>query len=206
MRTVGRKPPWHPVFAIVAIAGGVVGATMIGGPPAGMGASFIAAATIVTIAARAKPEGTISVESGPSNRILVLACAALDQPHALEPIHAAAATALAGEPEALVVAPASVGRLASITSDIRAGQVSAAERLAVALAGFAAADIEATGRVGDSDPLAAAEDALRTWPAGQVVFIHDAADDRAARAAAALGKRSPVPVRVVRMDPEPGVR
>ncbi len=198
MGAVGRTSPWYPIVAVVAIATTIVGATMLGGPPAGMAASFACAATIVVIAARAKPDAAIEADPGPANRILVIACTPLDHPEALAPIVAEARDATPpGSAEALIVAPAAMGRLASWTSDVAAGRVAAAERLVVALAGLAAAGLEATGRVGDADPLLATEDALRSWPAGSVLFIHDFADERAAIAAGEISRRASVPVRGV---------
>jgi hypothetical protein len=183
---------------VVAISVAIVGATMVGGPPAGMAASFLSAATIVIVAARARPDTSIEAEPGPDNRILVIACSPLDRPEALAPILAAAEGVVAdATPQALIVAPAATSRLASWTSDLQAGRVAAAERLAVALAGLAAAGVDATSRVGDADPRLAAEDALRTWPAGRVVFVHDAGDERAAAAASEVRRRALVPVRVV---------
>src|SRR5258706_312295 len=72
MRAGGRTQPLYPIAAVAAIAVTIVGATMIGGPPAGMAASFVCAATIVTLAAPAKPDAAIRADPGPDNRILVI--------------------------------------------------------------------------------------------------------------------------------------
>jgi hypothetical protein len=190
----------YPIVAVVAISVWIVGATMLGGPPAGMAASFVSAATIVILAARARPDTSIEADPGPGNRILVIACTPLDRPEALESIVTLAQVSDPAGAQALIVAPAAMGRVASWTSDLAAGRVAAAERLVVALAGLAAAGVDAIGRVGDTDPLMATEDALRTWPAGKVLFIHDFADERAAAAAAEVSRRAMVPVRVVALS------
>ncbi len=93
-----------------------------------------------------------------------------------------------------------MGRLASWTSDLQAGRLAAAERLVVALANLAAAGLDARSRVGDSDPILATEDAVRSWPAEMIVFFTDRDDERGARAARDVSRRATVPVRHVVID------
>lgn len=68
-----------------------------------------------------------------------------------------------------VVAPALNGRLRHYVSGVDDAVRAATERLARALHHLHAEGVEATGEIGDSDPLIAAEDALRTFPAELVV-------------------------------------
>jgi hypothetical protein len=196
-----RSPlrPWHLPIAVAGIAVPIIAATIFGGPPGGLAAAFVAAATIVFLAARATPREPIEVARGEAGgaRVLVLACAAVDAPPAVDAV--AAATHAVGEeaegdPEVLVVAPATGSRLAHWLSDLEPARVAAQERLAVSLAGLAAGGLDARGRVGDPDPVVAIEDSLRLFPAGHVVFVHDVDDERAQAAAAEVRERLSLPV------------
>jgi hypothetical protein len=105
--------------------------------------------------------------SGDSYRVLVVADASLGAsafrneigPHS------------GGRPlEALVVAPALRSRLAHWTGD-DASREDAETHLAETLDGLAAAGVSARGTVGADDPIQAADDALRTFGADEVVFV-----------------------------------
>ena len=69
------------------------------------------------------------------------------------------------------VAPAINAPVAHWLSDLRKARFDAQRRLAVSLASLAAAHVDARGQVGDSDPVQAVEDTLRTFPAQEVVFV-----------------------------------
>ena len=92
----------------------------------------------------------------------------------------------------LVVAPARSGMLARWTDDLESARFESQRGLAVSLATLAAAGVEAEGRVGDGDPLRAAEDALRTYAATEVVVVAAAGSSRAAASesssAASIGR------------------
>jgi hypothetical protein len=99
--------------------------------------------------------------------------------------------------EVLVVAPALNGRVAFWSSDEDRARRAAAQRLARSLEALAAAGVAASGHVGDPNPLLAIEDALRTFPAEEIVVVtppehraHWLAHEIAARARA----RFPHPV------------
>jgi GABA permease len=72
--------------------------------------------------------------------------------------------------EVLVVAPALNGRLAHWSSDDRRARREAEQRLEVCLASLQAVGLVAKGRVGDADPLLAIEDALRLFPANEILI------------------------------------
>ena len=73
--------------------------------------------------------------------------------------------------EVFVVAPALAGsRAAHWASDIDDGIALARERLQASLAGIARLGLSAEGEIGDSDPNLAIEDALRHFPADEVVI------------------------------------
>jgi hypothetical protein len=199
---------WHLPVAVVGIAVPIIAATMFGGPPAGLGAAFLVAATIVFLAVRATPREPIEVARGDGDRarLLVIACTALDEPFAVASIAAAVAELAGGAPsttDLLVVAPAAGSRLAHWLSDLGRARLEAQELLALSLAGLAAGGLDARGRVGDPDPVVAAEDALRTFPADGVVFVGEVEDDRVAGAAADVRDRLSIPVRHLALGAAP---
>jgi hypothetical protein len=200
--------PWHLPVAVVGIAVPIIGATMFGGPPAGLAAAFVVAATIVFLAARATPREPIEIARGDGDRprLLVIACTALDEPFAVESIAAAAEDVAQDSPlatDVLVVAPAAVNRLAQWLSDLGRARLEAQELLAVSLAGLAAGGLDARGRVGDPDPVVATEDTLRTFPANALVFVGEIEDERIAEAAADVRDRLAIPVRRLALGPTP---
>ena len=73
------------------------------------------------------------------------------------------------EAEALVVCPALASRLSYWLSDVDGARAKAARRLADSLAALAALGIQSEGRVGDPDPVQAIQDALRTFPADEII-------------------------------------
>jgi hypothetical protein len=197
---------WHLPVVVIGISVPIIAATMAGGPPAGLGAAFLVAATIVYLAVRSAPREPIEVAGSDraGARVLVIACAAVDEPRAAEAIVTAAAEAGAddaAEAEVLVVAPATGSRLGHWLSDVGPARLGAQERLAVSLAGLATAGVDARGRVGDPDPVVATEDALRTFPAGAVVFVSELDDERAHEAAEDVRDRGRLPVRHLAMGP-----
>jgi GABA permease len=73
-------------------------------------------------------------------------------------------------PHVRVVVPAVNTTIRHWTSDEDRARVAAQARLDQALAGLQAAGIRADGEIGDDDPLQAAEDALRTFGADEIVI------------------------------------
>ena len=67
-------------------------------------------------------------------------------------------------PAVLVLAPALNSTVSHWLSDLRRARLAAQERLAVSLAVLATANVEARGRVGDTDPIQATEDACARFP------------------------------------------
>jgi hypothetical protein len=72
--------------------------------------------------------------------------------------------------EVLVVCPALTGRLRRWFSDVDHGVANASQRLEVSLAELAKLGVVAAGQIGDSDPLQAIDDALRVFPADEIVI------------------------------------
>jgi hypothetical protein len=72
--------------------------------------------------------------------------------------------------EVLVVTPALNSPLRHWTSDEDAARAAAHERLEASLRRLRSLDVQARGEVGDSDPLQAIEDALRTFGADEIIL------------------------------------
>ena len=70
----------------------------------------------------------------------------------------------------LVVAPALTSHVRHWTSDIGPGREAAQARLDETLAALRGGGIEATGQIGDAEPLQAIEDAMRTFGADEIVI------------------------------------
>lgn len=75
-----------------------------------------------------------------------------------------------GSTEVLVVAPALNSRLRHWSSDTRAAEDAALERLRICVERLSARGIQAEGAIGDSDPLQATLDALHLYLADEIVI------------------------------------
>jgi hypothetical protein len=75
-----------------------------------------------------------------------------------------------GLAEVLVVCPALNSRIRTWMSDEDGARAAAQARLDESLAALAAVGVRASGQIGDGDPLQALEDALRTFPADEIVI------------------------------------
>lgn len=172
---------------VLAIAVPIVAAFRFGGPPGGLAVGALAVAAILFLAARAKFDEPIEVASAPPDRyaMLVVLESPLEDPRlagAIEEIAMAGARATksgAGRrPEVLLLAPAMNSAVRHWLSDLRSARFDAQRRLTLSLATLASADIDARGAVGDSDPVQAVEDTLRTFGAQEVVFVTTPGDGR----------------------------
>lgn len=97
------------------------------------------------------------------NRILVIANETVESELLAHAIRAKEAS------QVLIVAPALNGRVRHWTSHDDAAHAAADERIRRSLDRLAASGIPANGMVGDADPLQAAADALRVFPAEELV-------------------------------------
>ena len=70
----------------------------------------------------------------------------------------------------LVVAPALTSAIRLWASDVDHGREEAQQRLEESLARLSALGVDARGEIGDSDPLQATEDALRTFGANEIII------------------------------------
>jgi hypothetical protein len=119
-----------------------------------------------------------------------------------EPINAELLRSVTGElpddAEVLVVSPATTrSGLRFWVSDVDEAIAHAEQVQAETVERLEEAGVDAAGAVGDSEPLQAVEDALRTFPADRVVVIEHERDERDYREddlAAAVRERFGVPV------------
>lgn len=70
----------------------------------------------------------------------------------------------------MVVCPALVARIRHWLSDVDRAREQATDRLVASLAALTTDGVRASGQIGDSDPVQAIEDALRTFPADELVI------------------------------------
>jgi hypothetical protein len=191
---------------VLAIAVPIVAAFRFGGPPAGLAAGAVAAASILVLAAAASFDEPMEVAAAPADHyaMLVVLESAVEDPHLageIEEIATAGAKATrsgAGRPEVLLLAPAMNSAVRHWLSDLRRARFDAQHRLTLSLATLAAADLDARGAVGDSNPVQAVEDTLRTFGAQEVVFVTPPGDGRDVEH---VRRRLDRPVRVLEAQP-----
>jgi hypothetical protein len=140
----------------------------------GVGAVGLAAVIVASVVSMRRPRHPVTapplpprVEDG-IHRVLVIADEACD-PGAL-----GATFAGNGRSAALVVAPALGSRTARWTNDEHAYR-EAQEHLDATVRALSELGVDARGHIGSHDPLQAADDGLREFPADEIVFaVHDA--------------------------------
>jgi nucleotide-binding universal stress UspA family protein len=116
-----------------------------------------------------EPEATkVTLLGGPDERrVLVVANETVGGEELLSTI---STLALSQQTRFLVVCPALNSRLKTYTSDEDPARAAAQQRLDVTLARLASVGIEASGEVGDGDPLVAVDDAVRTFGPNEIVI------------------------------------
>ena len=129
-------------------------------------------------------ETTTATPSG-ERRVLVIVNDTVDGPALLD--------AIGGDPvnagtKVYLVAPALNSRIRHWVSDEDEARRSAEERLRSCLAELGSVGIEATGTVGDPEPLQAIEDSLRAFPADEIIVTFAA--PKRARLPADLAERA----------------
>ena len=136
-----------------------------------LGIALLVALVGATVVFMRQPRGPRLEEAPPASardagrqRVLLVVDAACSQQDLAEFASAA------GNPEFFVVAPAVSSRVARWTGDERS-YAHAQEQLDATLQALSDLGFQAAGHVGPHDPLQAADDALREYPAGEVVFV-----------------------------------
>jgi hypothetical protein len=183
---------WKLPLIVGAIATSIVAGFYLGGPGLGMAVGGLAAGSIVVMAVRHPPLYPIVPAQAPDlrRRLLVVVAEPLEDPEAIELIAAAArggeCEGEPREPEILVVTPVRHRFLDRWASDFDRGRERAQRALVLSLASLAGAELSASARVGEEDLVQAVEDALRSFPATEVVLVTGSSQqDAAARAAGA---------------------
>lgn len=196
---------WMGPLTVAALILPIVGGFYVGGPPLGLAAGAIAVAVLLWIAARATFDEPIEVQPSADSRyrVLVVAEAPVDDPRMVERIAAIAAEGRvavdrAQPSELLVLAPARASLLDRWASDLTEAREAAAKVLAISLASFAAAGLDASGRVGDPDAVQAIVDELHTFPAREVLLIEGPGIGSAE--AEEVGRRLDRPVRLLGVE------
>jgi nucleotide-binding universal stress UspA family protein len=159
------------VIGALAFFGAIAGAAAID-KWAGVVVFIVLTAAVVVLWARARrDEAPIRTAPRPSGenerRILVIANETVGGEMLRQMILSKAESA---DEQVLVVVPALNSPLRHWASDEDNARAAAAERLEASLQRLKEAGVDATGEVGDGDPLQAMEDALRTFGADEIVI------------------------------------
>jgi hypothetical protein len=194
--------PWMLPLIVAALAVPIIAGFALVGPQLGLALGALAVAVLLVIAARLSFDEPIEVRSSSDRRyrLLVVAEEPVDEPQVVDQIAAIAgegreALDRSEDPQVLVLAPARLRTLDRWASDLGAAREAAARVLAISIAALAAAGIEASGRVGDADPVQAISDELGTYPAREVVLV--AGPGLGSEEAEEVGRRLDRPVRLL---------
>jgi hypothetical protein len=140
------------------------------GTAVGMAVAALAVAIVLVAAARSHPFGPMEVAAAPTDghRVLVLTLEEL----AGVPL-ARVAEIARGADDVRVVVPAPTGTLDRWLSAEDKARDTAQDQLARSAGALTAGGLQVSGSVGDSDPLQAVEDELRSFAADEVVVVAD---------------------------------
>ncbi|HLM31009.1 MAG TPA: hypothetical protein VK326_05055 [Solirubrobacterales bacterium] len=171
--------PWTLPLIVLALIVPSIAAFSLVGPQLGVAVGALTATVLIGIAARMRFEEEIEVAPSPDERyrMLVVSTGPIENPAIVERVAELAeeGTSLTdgspATPQLLVLAPAQPSLLDRWATDLRAARDLAHRALVMSLASFAAAGIDATGKVGDADPVQAIEDELHTFAAREVVLV-----------------------------------
>jgi hypothetical protein len=199
--------PWMLPLIVAALAVPIIGGFALAGPPLGLALGAVATAALLVLAARTQFDEPIEVRPSGDRRyrLMVVADEPVDEPEVVTRI-----AEIAGEgrdvldrsepPEVLVLAPARLGVLDRWATDLGAAREAAARVLAISIAALATAGVEASGRIGDPDPVQAITDELTTFSAREVVLIEG--PGLGSDEARELGRRLDRPVRLLPESPD----
>ncbi|HEV2727119.1 MAG TPA: hypothetical protein VGV34_02435 [Solirubrobacterales bacterium] len=166
---------WQLPLIVAAIAVSIVGGFYLGGPGLGMAVGALAATAILVMAIRNPPLHPIRPPQARDRRrhVLVVLAQPLEGGQAIESLLAIAAPAEGerGDAEILLLAPSAHRFLDRWTSDCGPGRERAQRNLVLSAANLAKAGVSASARVGDEDLTQSTEDALRSFPATEVLLV-----------------------------------
>ncbi len=170
--------PWKLPLIVAGVVVPIVAAFMLGGPGVGFAVGALAAVTILTVAARQRPEGPIGAEEKTGKRhVLIVAAGDVEDPADVARITGAAGLGDQAEGvDVRVLVPARIGFFDRWASDVEGARHRAQQRLVVTVAALAKAGVAAEARVGDEDIVQAVEDQLQSYPATEVVLVSASGD------------------------------
>jgi hypothetical protein len=165
-----RFKSWALPLIVAAVCVPVAVSFMITsqGPALGFAVAALTATIVLIAAARSRPFRAMEVADRPSagHRVLVVAT------HEISDREAAELVKVAGEAEDVrILVPTPSRRLDRWLSSEDRARDTAAAWLAASAASLTAGGLAVSGSVGDSDPLQAVEDELRSFAADEVVVI-----------------------------------
>jgi hypothetical protein len=197
---------WKLPLIVGAIALSIVAGFYLGGPGLGMAVGGLDAAVIVVMAVRNPPRTPILPPPARDGRrhVLLVVNRPLEDAEAVESVAHLVQGGVDREPqpEVLLIAPCRNRFLDRWASDFGPGRHRAQRNLVLSVASLAKAEVDAEGRVGDENLVQTVEDALRSFPATEVILVagsseHDSLGESAARE---LQERLRVPFRRVVAD------
>ena len=112
------------------------------------------------------PQAHVVHDDGPARKILVIANETVGGEELFTLLGRKAKDV---DEEMLLICPALNSRVRTWTSDEDPARADAQDRLEASLARLSTAGVSARGEIGDGDPLQALEDALREFPADEIV-------------------------------------
>lgn len=174
MNGSGVPRPSRLPLIVAAIVLPTTVAAVFGGP--GLGALVAAAVLLVILVAVAGPRSGEPIEvakeaEGDVRHILLAVSEPVDDPHSAEEIaHAARIESTIADTEILAVAPTQPSFLDRWASDVRASRTEAQRKLAITMASLSEEHLHARAEIGESNLVVAVEDALRSFPADEVIL------------------------------------
>jgi hypothetical protein len=180
------KPIWLPVVVVVLVVPTVV-AAIVGGPGLAVLVAVLLLVAIVFVAVRSRPKVPIEVAAAPdaTHRVLLALTAPVADPTTADQVVRAAEARGRRPTEILALAPTRPHFLDRWASDVGKSEAEARHKLDVTVASLHSEHVDARAEVGDSDIVQAIEDALREFPADEVVLATGPEEDDPAGAAAA---------------------
>jgi hypothetical protein len=186
------KPIWLPVVVAVIVIP-TVAAAVVGGPGLAIVVAVVVLAATVFLALRSMPKEPIEAAPRPdqTHRVLIALTAPVADAATTEEVVRAAEARGDRPTQILALAPTRPHFLDRWASDVSEAQAEARHTLEVTVASLRREHVDARSEVGDSDTVLAIEDALREFPADEVVLATGTAEDDPDGAAAArdLGER-----------------
>jgi hypothetical protein len=179
------KPIWLPVAVAVIVIPTAAGA-ILGGPGLAVLIAVLVLVAIVFVAVRSRPKVPIEVAPAPdaTHRVLLALTATVPDAATAGKI-VRAAEARDRPTQILALAPTRPHFLDRWASDVSGAQADAQHRLDITVASLRREHVDAKAEVGDSDTVLAIEDALREFPADEVVLATGPEEDDPDGAAAA---------------------